>query len=149
MSFLAGRWELYLYTFSSFFERVDRALRRSLGVSETAKTEVNVEPAPPQAAAPPPNAEEVSMDPNDFIEMKEFKESLNPEMEKTFGSPRVKKEGKGAPVRFDANKLRDLAGGDPEKLERMAEDIAKRMEASKQGEPETAEQPEGIKHEEL
>lgn len=29
-----------------FFVRVDRVLRRSLGVSETAKTEVNIKPAP-------------------------------------------------------------------------------------------------------
>lgn len=31
----------------SFFERVDRVLRRSLGVSESAKADATVRPAPP------------------------------------------------------------------------------------------------------
>ena len=31
----------------SFFSRVDKVLRRSLGVSETAPTDTTVEPAPP------------------------------------------------------------------------------------------------------
>lgn len=35
-----------------FFGRVDRILRRSLGVSETAKTDDTVKPAPPQAVKP-------------------------------------------------------------------------------------------------
>ena len=36
----------YSRVYPRFFLRVDRVLRRSLGVSETAKTEVNVKPAP-------------------------------------------------------------------------------------------------------
>ncbi|PPQ69873.1 hypothetical protein CVT24_003208 [Panaeolus cyanescens] len=35
---------------NSFFTRVDRVLRRSLGVSETAETKVDVKPAPPVAS---------------------------------------------------------------------------------------------------
>src|SRR6202000_3355283 len=73
-----GRNSIVL-TFSppfSFFERVDRALRRSVGVSETAKTEVVVEPAPPQASSPPIDPEEVVMNPNDFVDFKDFRESL-------------------------------------------------------------------------
>lgn len=92
------------------------------------------------------------MNPDDFVEMQDFKESLKPEMQRTFGAPRVKEEGKGAPVRFDANKLRDLAGGDTEKLERMAEDIAMHMSAKKSRDevPVEAEvETEGAKHEEL
>ena len=34
-------------TSNRFFSRVDRVLRRSLGVSETAKTDESVKPAPP------------------------------------------------------------------------------------------------------
>lgn len=33
--------------YCSFFSRVDRVLRRSLGVSETASTDTTVKPAPP------------------------------------------------------------------------------------------------------
>lgn len=36
-----------LNAISSFFSRVDRVLRRSLGVSETAPTDTTVKPAPP------------------------------------------------------------------------------------------------------
>ena len=36
----------YFHTRPRFFVRVDRVLRRSLGVSETAKTKVDVKPAP-------------------------------------------------------------------------------------------------------
>lgn len=36
----------------SFFQRMDRILRRSLGVSETAPTDDTVKPAPPIAAEP-------------------------------------------------------------------------------------------------
>ncbi|KAG8812386.1 hypothetical protein FRC18_002978 [Serendipita sp. 400] len=88
-----------------FFERVDRALRRSLGVSETAKTEVEVNPAPPKAQEPLPELNEPSMDPNDFMEMKDFKDSLAPELDRTFGSPRLKKPERQ--VVFDANEARE------------------------------------------
>ena len=37
---------------NSFFSRVDRILRRSLGVSETAKADDTVKPAPPQSDIP-------------------------------------------------------------------------------------------------
>lgn len=46
----------YLTTLCSFFTRVDRILRRSLGVSETAPTDSTVKPAPP--VAPEPLADE-------------------------------------------------------------------------------------------
>lgn len=39
---------------NSFFTRVDRVLRRSLGVSETAPTDTNVKPAPPVDPEIPP-----------------------------------------------------------------------------------------------
>ncbi len=48
-----SRWLLFslgynlTYWIFSFFSRVDRVLRRSLGVSETAPTDTNVKPAPP------------------------------------------------------------------------------------------------------
>lgn len=42
----------------SFFTRVDRILRRSLGVSETAPTDTTVKPAPPVDPELPPNADE-------------------------------------------------------------------------------------------
>ncbi|KLO10241.1 heat shock protein Hsp90 [Schizopora paradoxa] len=38
---------------NEFFNRVDRVLRRSLGVSETAKTDATVKPAPPVDPEPP------------------------------------------------------------------------------------------------
>ena len=44
-----------------FFSRVDRILRRSLGVSETAKTDASVKPAPPVASVPV-EEEELSFD---------------------------------------------------------------------------------------
>lgn len=40
----------YSYPVPRFFIRVDRILRRSLGVSETAPTDTFVKPAPPYAA---------------------------------------------------------------------------------------------------
>lgn len=36
-----------MLTSDSFFERVDRVLRRSLGVSESARADTTVKPAPP------------------------------------------------------------------------------------------------------
>lgn len=110
--FLIQSFTLYPFHFS-FFERVDRALRRSLGVSETAKTETDVKPAPPQASSALPDIGEPSIDPNDFIEMKDFKESLNPELKKTFGGPRRRDQ----PMAFDARKER-------EKLMKEAEELA-------------------------
>ena len=41
----------------SFFTRVDRILRRSLGVSETAPTDDTVRPAPPVDPSPPADDE--------------------------------------------------------------------------------------------
>jgi heat shock protein beta len=41
-----------------FFSRVDRVLRRSLGVSETAKTDESVKPAPPVETEPPAQVDE-------------------------------------------------------------------------------------------
>jgi heat shock protein beta len=38
---------IYFILFYRFFSRVDRVLRRSLGVSETAPTDESVKPAPP------------------------------------------------------------------------------------------------------
>jgi hypothetical protein len=111
----------------SFFERVDRALRRSLGVSETAKTDVVVEPAPPQASGPPMFADKVSMDPNDFVELKDFKESLKPELERSFGGPKVgSEEGEAKQIVFDAD---EMAGGDdPEDMEKIIEEAVRHME---------------------
>ena len=48
--------------FHSFFTRVDRILRRSLGVSETAPTDTTVKPAPPVDPELPPNADEPEVD---------------------------------------------------------------------------------------
>ncbi|KAF9058206.1 heat shock protein Hsp90 [Panaeolus papilionaceus] len=45
---------------NNFFTRVDRVLRRSLGVSETAQTKVDVKPAPPVAS--PEDEEEAEAD---------------------------------------------------------------------------------------
>ena len=41
-----------------FFSRVDRVLRRSLGVSETAKTDESVKPAPPVETEAPAQVDE-------------------------------------------------------------------------------------------
>jgi hypothetical protein len=79
-----------------FFERVDRALRRSLGVPETAQADASVVPAPPKAETPLTPVVEPSMNPNDFIEMKDFKESLK----------QSKKDGTDQKV-FDAAKVRE------------------------------------------
>jgi hypothetical protein len=89
---------------------------------------VVVEPAPPQASAPPVDAGEVSMDPNDFVEFKDFKESLKPELERSFGAPKVSEGGEAKQVKFDADKAREMAGGDPEKMERIVEDVVKHFE---------------------
>ena len=47
---------------NSFFTRVDRILRRSLGVNEHAPTDTTVKPAPPVDPELPPNAEEPEED---------------------------------------------------------------------------------------
>ena len=47
---------------TSFFTRVDRILRRSLGVSETAPTDTTVKPAPPVDPELPPDADEPEVD---------------------------------------------------------------------------------------
>lgn len=41
----------------SFFQRMDRILRRSLGVSETAPTDTTVKPAPPVSPVSPDDEE--------------------------------------------------------------------------------------------
>jgi heat shock protein beta len=53
--------------FASFFSRVDRVLRRSLGVSETAPTDTKVKPAPPvdPEIHPEPATEEMPVLPED------------------------------------------------------------------------------------
>jgi hypothetical protein len=68
------------------------------------------------------------MDPNDFIEMKDFKESLKPELDRSFGAPSAREEGEAKPMVFDANKAREMAGGDPAKMEKMAEEVVKHIE---------------------
>lgn len=45
-------------TSNRFFSRVDRVLRRSLGVSETAKTDESVKPAPPVETEAPTQVDE-------------------------------------------------------------------------------------------
>lgn len=47
----------------SFFTLVDRILRRSLGVSESAPTDTTVKPAPPVDPELPANANEPELDP--------------------------------------------------------------------------------------
>ena len=100
---------------SSFFERVDRALRRSLGVSETAKVEVEIAPAPPKAETAPAEMDEVSTNAADFIEMQDFRASLAPELDRTFGGPKLMKMDATGPkgavpvpgqVAFDADDVR-------------------------------------------
>lgn len=50
---------------SSFFGRVDRVLRRSLGVSEHARTDDSVKPAPPVDPELPPIEELYKMPPKE------------------------------------------------------------------------------------
>lgn len=79
-----------------FFARVDRVLRRSLGVSESAKSSVKIKPAPEKAAKEdtkngspsvddyPDNFDDVVMpmdgdgkfDASDFVDWKDFKASM-------------------------------------------------------------------------
>jgi heat shock protein beta len=127
----------------SFFERVDRALRRSLGVSESAKTEVNVDPAPPKASKLPDEIEEPSMDPNDFIEFKDFRDSLQPELDRSFGKPRAKGQGHKQNVVLDAEKMREMV---KEKGEDAIEDVVAEALKQQSGHPEAAE---AQRHDEL
>ena len=69
----------------SFFTRVDRILRRSLGVSETAPTDTTVKPAPPVDPELPPNADEPEPDP--FEETSHGKISWEVEEVDEFGNP--------------------------------------------------------------
>jgi heat shock protein beta len=63
----------------SFFTRVDRVLRRSLGVSETAPTDTTVKPAPP-VDPELPTEEFVEPDPlaDQFVDYSQFKEQQQP-----------------------------------------------------------------------
>lgn len=64
-------------TSSRFFSSIDRVLRRSLGVSETAPTDTTVKPAPPVDPKLPENGEEKA-----HIELPpEFKDKMSIEME--------------------------------------------------------------------
>ncbi|KAJ7368267.1 Hsp90 protein-domain-containing protein [Mycena albidolilacea] len=62
-----------------FFTRVDRVLRRSLGVSETAPTDTTVKPAPP-VDPELPTEEFVEPDPlaDQFVDYSQFKEQQQP-----------------------------------------------------------------------
>jgi len=51
--------------FYRFFSRVDRVLRRALGVSETAPTDETVRPAPPVDPSLPLEDEEVPLEEDD------------------------------------------------------------------------------------
>ncbi|KAF7355281.1 Heat shock protein [Mycena sanguinolenta] len=66
-----------------FFTRVDRVLRRSLGVSETAPTDATVKPAPPVDPELP--AEEYVEPENSFVEWNEFKDKKAMEDSAKFG----------------------------------------------------------------
>ena len=59
-----------MLTLSRFFTRVDRILRRSLGVSETAPTDTTVKPAPP-VDPELPTEEEPEEPPMQFMQPKE------------------------------------------------------------------------------
>lgn len=100
-------------------------MRRSLGVSEAAETDTNVEPAPPKAENPLPPLEPPSSNPEDFIELKDFKESLQPELSRTFGGPRLK-EDKPKHMAFDASKAREEMGEVTE--ETVEEQVRKHVE---------------------
>ncbi|CCA70224.1 related to HSP82-Heat shock protein [Serendipita indica DSM 11827] len=116
-----------------FFERVDRALRRSLGVSETAKVEVEVAPAPPKAETAPPEMDEVATNAADFIEMQDFRASLGPELDRTFGGPKLMKMDANGPIEtvpnqvaFDANDVRKrMESGEEVDIEGMVADAIK------------------------
>jgi len=68
-----------------FFERIDRALRRSLGVSETAQAPSNVDPAPPVATGEPEADPEAILQSEEFVDWQEMKKHLaDPDLEKVF-----------------------------------------------------------------
>jgi heat shock protein beta len=69
----------------SFFERIDRALRRSLGVSETAQAPSNVDPAPPVATGEPEADPEAILRSEEFVDWQDMKKHLaDPDLEKVF-----------------------------------------------------------------
>jgi len=75
------------------------------------------------------DAGEPSMDPNDFVEFKDFKKSLKPELERSFpGAPKVGEEGEAKQMVFDANEAREMAAGDPETMEEIIEEAIRHME---------------------
>ncbi len=80
-------------TFDSFFQRMDRILRRSLGVSETAPTDTTVKPAPPVA--------QEALDDNDESDFDDSHLQLDPEaLGLKVGKP-VLKEGVKDPFKAD------------------------------------------------
>ena len=82
-----------LIRFHSFFQRIDRILRRSLGVSETAPTDTTVRPAPPVA-------QEV-LEEDDELEFDDSHMQLDPEaLGLKVGKP-VLKEGEEDPFKVD------------------------------------------------
>lgn len=80
-----------------FFSRVDRILRRSLGVSETAKTDASVKPAPPVASVPV-EEEELSFDDTHM--------QFDPEMFQMFGTPQEEPTGQ-EPMRWEVEEIDD------------------------------------------
>ena len=82
---------------NSFFSRVDRILRRSLGVSETAKADDTVKPAPPQS--------EIPIDQETFG----FEDShiqLDPEMFAGFDADAPPSDaGEESPIKFEVEEI--------------------------------------------
>lgn len=64
------------YYTDSFFERIDRALRRSLGVSETAQAPSNVVPAPPVATGEPDADPEAILKAEEFVDWQDIKKNV-------------------------------------------------------------------------
>jgi heat shock protein beta len=64
-----------------FFVRVDKVLRRSLGVSETAPTDTSVEPAPPVDPEVPEEDEEGAEEPPRMVLPDNLKGKLSMTME--------------------------------------------------------------------
>jgi len=72
-------------TLNSFFERIDRALRRSLGVSETAQAPSDVAPAPPVATGEPEADPEAILQSEEFVDWQDMKKHLaEPDLAKGF-----------------------------------------------------------------
>lgn len=88
-----GKTQDLITTFDSFFQRMDRILRRSLGVSETAPTDTTVKPAPPVA--------QEALDDNDEFDFDDSHLQLDPEaLGLKVGKP-VLKEGEEDPFKAD------------------------------------------------